>query len=245
MSKILPTFLILLFTFDSFADKKSFQGLFGSYRRERYVENEGSSNDIGFDIMLSTLIPTTSIVKSNEGSEWKDLYYASFFNFEGQVFFTINYSWHIYASIGRYFYETRRENAVTDNNNPLFHQFEMESIPLIGGIKYRFTTDDIVPYVGIGSGMARVRRKAFYDSSTSIYDEDIKNVIIGELVGGFEFFISSNVGIKLEMAAYYMALKERIFSSTSITEQKKQLPDFLYQPNLFSVRYASGIFVLF
>ena len=46
--------------------KKGFQGLFGSYRREKYTENEGRDTDAGLDVMLATAhLPTNSLVKAD------------------------------------------------------------------------------------------------------------------------------------------------------------------------------------
>jgi hypothetical protein len=88
---------------DAFAaTKKDFKGLFGSYRRDRYTENEGRSTDFGMDLMLSTLIPVTNIVSSFDGTRPSDansiaemqaqsspLNYATFFNVEGTFFFIL------------------------------------------------------------------------------------------------------------------------------------------------------------
>ncbi|MFM8313527.1 MAG: hypothetical protein ACKOA8_04515, partial [Deltaproteobacteria bacterium] len=92
----LSLFCLLLlcfgFDFEAQAAKKDFKGLFGSYRREKFTENEGNSTDFGMDLMLSTLLPVTSVVKSaqNEStpSVFDSLNYATFFNIEASFWFT-------------------------------------------------------------------------------------------------------------------------------------------------------------
>ena len=61
-------YLLLLLAFfiaaDAFAEKKDFKGLFGSYRREKFTENEGNSTDFGVDLSLSTLLPVQPLVQN-------------------------------------------------------------------------------------------------------------------------------------------------------------------------------------
>lgn len=232
---------------ECYADKKNFRGLFGSYRREQYIENEARNTDIGMNLMLSTLVPLSPIVKSSEDPTRANLgdpmYYATFFNLEAQFFVTLNYHWEVFGNLAYYTYETRKENASrTDPTLPLFHQFEMTIIPLVGGIKYRLTTTDIVPYVGVGGGLAYVKRKGFYDYNPVIWDQQYLNVVVGEALAGLEFFFSPNAGIRLEVAAFYMALPARTFDTGGTPAN---FPILYYQANPWSIRYASGVFVLF
>lgn len=245
-SAVLISFLILGICADTFAaGKKDFRGLFGNYRREQYTENEGRNSDVGMDIQLSTLLPLTSIVESVEstGGASSALKYATFFNFELGFFLSLNYHWELYASLGYYGYETRKENTVfQDSTKPLFHQFEMTMIPAVGGVRYRFTTDDIVPYVGVGLGIAYTKRKGFYDYNQVVFHQQYLNAVVGQAVGGFEFYISARAGIRLEVAAYFMNLPAFNYQvGPSITD----FPLLAYKANPWSIRYSSGLFVLF
>ena len=56
---LLGVFIEVLIGAEAFAAKKDFKGLFGSYRREKFTENEAGSGEIGVDILLSTLLPVT------------------------------------------------------------------------------------------------------------------------------------------------------------------------------------------
>ncbi len=227
------------------SSKKDFRGLFGNYRREQYVENEGRSSDFGMDFNLSTLLPITPIVQSIEtqGGTADNLKYATFFNFELGFFLSLSYHWELYGSLGYYTYDTRKENTVyTDPALPLFHQFEMTMIPAMAGVRYRLSTDDIVPYVGVGMGMAYTKRKGSYDYSDPTTDTQYLNAIIGQALAGVEFYIAARAGIRLEVSAYFMNLPAREFRpGATITT----FPALEYKSNPWSVRYSSGLFVLF
>lgn len=243
---LLALFLSFAFAGDALA-KKDFKGLFGSYRREKFTENEARSTDIGIDILLSTLIPVTPIVKSHEdptrASAGDPMYYATFFNLETTLFFTLDYHFMIYGNIGYYTYETRKENTVrTDPTLPLFHQFEMTAIPVIGGVKYRFGMEDIVPYVGIGAGMAFIRRKGFYDYNDAQFNEEKLSVLAAQLTFGLEFYFSPRSGIRLEAGAHYFKLPTKTFDTLGTPAN---FPVIIYQANPWSMRYASGLFFLF
>jgi len=245
-SAVLISLFIIGLCADTFAaNKKDFRGLFGNYRREQYVENEGRNSDVGMDIGLSTLLPVTPIVQSLEavGGTPSSLKYATFFNFELGFFLSLNYHWELFANIGYYNYETRKENTVyQDPAQPLFHQFEMTMIPAMGGVRYRFSTDDIVPYLGIGLGIAYTKRKGFYDYSDPTFHQQYLNAIVGQVVGGFEFYIAARAGIRLEVSAYFMNLPSFDFQpGAGITT----FPLISYKANPWSVRYSSGLFVLF
>jgi len=241
-----------LFSEAAFA-KKDFKGLFGSYRREKFTENEANSSDFGMDIMLSTLLPLSPLVKSEEttrGAEGSPMHYATFFDIEASFFYTLNYHFELFANIGYYTYETRKENTVfTQAELPLFQQFEMDVIPLVLGVRYRLTTDDIVPYIGAGAGPAYVRRKGYYDYSPVLFKEQFMNVLAAQILVGVEFFFASNAGIRLEMAAHYLRLPadsyDALGSSAAPGSAVGQLPILNFQSNPWSIRYASGIFFLF
>jgi len=239
--------LIFIVCAETFAAKKDFKGLFGSYRREKFTENEARKSDFGVDLLLSTLIPLSPLVKSAEdpaGANFSALQYSTFFNVEATIFYSLFYHWQLFANIGYYTYSTRKENVASDVSNPelpLFHQFEIQAIPVTGGVKYRFSTEDIVPYVGAGIGYAFVKRKGSYDSSAAV-DNDSVNVIAGQVMAGFEFYFSPRAGLRLEAAAFYMKLPQRTFNpqgNPAIT------PVFMYEANPLLMRYASGLFVLF
>ena len=237
--------LTLIVANDAFAAKRDFKGLFGSYRREKFTENEARSSDFGVDLLLSTLLPVTPIVRSTEDRAvgGTPMHYATFFNFETAFFYTINYHFETFLNLGYYSYDTRKENTQrTDPALPLFHQFEMEVIPAIGGVKYRLSMDDIVPYVGAGVGAAYVRRKGFYDYNNVTFNEQFMTVLAAQLMVGLEFFFSPRAGIRLEAAGYFMKLTGFRFDTGGTPGL---FPIIEYQPNPWSVRYASGIFFLF
>ncbi len=235
----------LLLTGEAHA-KKDFKGLFGSYRREKFTENEARSSDFGIDVMLSTLIPVTSIVKSTEvrGESGSAMATSTFFNVEGSVFYSLMYHWQLFANFGYYTFDTRKENSTSPPDLPLFHQFEMTAIPIVGGLKYRFGTDDIVPYIGVGVGVAFVTRKGNYDYNDVQKDEEKLNVLAGQLIGGIEFYFAPRAGIRLETSVHYMKLPQRTFDPT-ISGSAANFPIMIYQPNTWSIRYASGLFFLF
>jgi outer membrane protein W len=242
--------LALCFAAEGFAAKKDYKGLFGSYRREKFTENEARSTDFGMDIMLSTLMPISSIVNTStvRGQNGSPMYYATFFNVEGTFFFTLNYRWEVFLNTGYYSYQTRQQNGTGTGagqaaGTPLFALYEMSTVPFTFGAKYRFSTSDIVPYVGAGIGAAMFWRKAYYDfSNTSQIDTHPYWALTGQATLGVEFFISSRTGIRLEASAMYMGLPANTFDNLgtpSIT------PLINSQANPISVRYASGVFVLF
>lgn len=229
--------LALCLAAEGFAAKRDFKGLFGSYRRERFTENEGRPTDYGMDILLSTLLPLSSLVNSSEGGGASTpLSYATFFNVEGSFFFTLNYHWQLFLNVGFYSYDTRKQNS--GGGTPQFHLFTMEAFPVLAGAKYRFGVSDIVPYVGAGAGLAFAHRRGFYDYSTS-YDDSYSTGIAAQVMAGVEFFVSPRVGIRLEIAGMYMALPSKSFAP-GVT-----LPTLQYQPNPIAMRYASGLFLLF
>lgn len=251
MKRTILCLLILVSGSEAFA-KKDFKGLFGSYRREKFTENEGKSSDFGVDLMLSTLLPVTSMVKSQEsrGGAIEDLSYSTFFNVEGSMFLTLNYHWEIFTNFGYYNYETRKENALTRNSlpdTPIFHQFELTAFPIILGAKYRLSREDIVPYIGAGAGFAFCKRKGSYDNDPSGIktDTDSQSVLAAQVTLGLEFFFDSRAGIRLEMSGMYLGLPERIYDYGKGTGSVAINPILVYQKNPWTVRYASGIFFLF
>ena len=242
--KVLVWGFAFLVCAEAFA-KKDFKGLFGSYRREKFTENEANSSDFGMDIMLSTLLPVTPIVKSSEvkGSPGEAMSYSTFFNFETSFFLTLSYHWELFANVGYYTYETSKANATQGNPAlPLFHLFEMDVFPAVLGVKYRFGTDDIVPYVGAGVGAAYVRRKGYYDYNSVNFNEEYSTVLAAQLVAGIEFFFSSRAGIRLETAAHYLRLAAKEYATGG---SATTFPIMIYQGNPWAIRYASGIFFLF
>ena len=231
------------FALPAFA-KKDFKGLFGSYRRQNFTENEANSTDVGLDLMLSTLLPVTSMVQSSEdGTNYSDMYYSTFFNVEGSVFFTLSYNWEVFANFGYYNYDTRKQNTARSIPTlPLYHEYSMTSFPVVGGIKYRFGTSDIVPYLGVGAGVSFVHRKGYYDNTTQT-DEDYPIAPTVEVIAGLEFFFAAKMGIRLEASAYYMVMSQRDYTQGGGTPQT--IPYLRYMANPISMRYASGLFFLF
>ena len=246
-------FFILLvlsfgFEFEALAAKKDFKGLFGSYRREKFTENEGNRNDFGFDLLLSTLLPITSVAKSAQDNSlnFSPLNYSTFFNVEASLWFSLGYHWAIYANVGKYSYESRKKNDSSTEALPVFHHFELDATPAIAGVRYRLSQDDIVPYISLGIGMAYVHRKGFTEGSTSnsaLYtEEEYQTVACGHGAAGVEFFFAPKAGLRVEASAYYMNLPERTTEPGGTIGYR---PKVQFQSNVWSLRYASGIFFLF
>lgn len=237
-------FVCLLGASEAFAaqQKKDLRALF-SFRREKFTENEARSSDFGFDLMLSTLVPVSPLVKSIEavGGTAAPLNYSTFLNFEGSVFMSFNYHWQVYLSGGYYTYDTRKENAASVPTLPQFHQFSMSAIPVMAGVKYRFGTTDIVPYVGIGGGIAFGNRRASYDYNTVNFLEEGFTAVTGQLIGGFEFYISPRAGIRMEASAFYMKVPSGGYSAGNAPAA---LPFFQFEGSIVTMRYASGLFFL-
>jgi hypothetical protein len=238
---------------DAFA-KKDFKGLFGSYRREKFTENAANSTDFGVDLLLSTAFPLTDMVKSQElaGANPASLNYSVFYNVEASAWLSLAYHWVLFANVGWYNYDSRKENALTRDNpanttTPIFHQFEMESIPVVGGIRYRFLRDDIVPYLGVGAGMAYTRRKGFYDNdpTQSYAHQEHRTVLVGQVQLGLEFYFATYAGLRIEAAAYYFNLPAVASRSSASNVSLPLQPILTYQSNPWLVRYASGVFFLF
>lgn len=235
------------FEFEARAAKKDFTGLFGSYRREKFTENEGNKNDFGMDLMLSTLLPVNSVVKSdiNSGSNFSDLNYATFFNVEASFWFSLGYNWVVFANIGKYSFETRKENSssLSTTDNPSFHKFELDAVPGIIGIRYRLSNEDLVPYAGIGIGIAYTHRSSSTEGATSlgqINDSTYQTVACGQGTVGLEFYFAPKAGLRVEASAFYFNLPRRTYDPAGGSQ-----PTIQYQGNVWSMRYASGLFFLF
>jgi len=243
--------LCLLAT-DCLAARKDFKGLFGSYRRERYTENEGLDSAFGVDILLATALPTNSLVKADAASTaagdkatltlGTDMPTSTFFSGELGFWYTLAYHWQIFANIGYYSYDTRIQNPASGGTSqPLFTQFEMKAIPAILGIKYRFGRSDIVPYLGVGAGMSFVTRRGSYDYANSSNSRS-DNALTFQGSAGLEFYIASRAGIRLEVSGMYMNLPGLVFDSGAVPSTQ---PLIKYQQNPLLVRYSSGLFVIF
>jgi hypothetical protein len=242
--------LALCFAADSFAAKKDFKGLFGSYRREKFTENEGKSTDFGMDLMVSTLLPVNTMASSTEGGSTAGLNYMTFFNAEGSFFVTLDYNFALYLNTGFFSYSSRKQNVLVDDGNsgngtgganlsntPLFHIVDIDTIPVILGLKYRFSRSDIVPFVGAGAGLHYTRRKLYYDYS-NVFDETFSVGLAAQATLGVDFFISPRVGIRMESSAMLLMLNSRTLSQGS-------LPTITTGANPIAVRYAGGLFILF
>jgi hypothetical protein len=244
---ILLCFCIATVT-DALASGKDFKSLFGSYRREKYTENEGNSSDFGVDIMLSTLLPVTPVVNNQEavGGLQNPLYYSAFFNVEGEIFYSLHYNWQLFLNLGYFNYDTRRQEGANTTcglaGQICFSQFNMTAFPALLGVKYRLGSEDIVPYIGIGAGVAWVTRKGSYDNNQTLFGQYSETAPSGEAILGVEFYISSRAGIRLEASAYYMNLKPLTYTTNAAPEN---FPILYMQGSVWSVRYASGVFVLF
>jgi len=167
--------------------------------------------------------------------------YSTFFNIEASVLFSLAYHWQLYASAGHYSYETRKENTNTNASSALFHEFEFKAVPVLLGARYRFGVEDIVPYVGLGVGFANIYRKGSYDSGPLV-NEQTDNVIAAQALAGLEFYFSPRAGLRMEVGGYYFNCPSFTFAKGS---DKTVNPDMIYQSNIFSVRYSSGLFFLF
>lgn len=244
-SKILIVVLAVSFAPAAVAQKKDFKGMFGSFQRERFTENEARDTAFGMDLLLSTLLPLGPLVKSIEstGGPENNLYYSTFFNVETAFHVSFSYRYVAYLSLGFFSYQTRKQNALPDTQNlPLFHEFELDAYPIVLGGKYRFSQSDIVPYIGAGAGIAYVRRKGGHDHKATVFDERRSTNLVVHGQVGLEFFIAANAGIRLEASAMMMKLDPFTYVGGS---QLPVTPTLVYQKDPLFVRYASGIFLLF
>lgn len=243
---LLGLFFEVLIGTEAFAAKKDFKGLFGSYRREKFTENEAGSGEIGVDLLLSTLLPVTPLIQSQEAVNGpvSSLNYATFFNLEGALTYSLTYNWVLSLSAGYFNYDTRKvtaQSVVVNAAKPTFHEFTMTSTPILLGVRYRLSQNDIVPYIGIGAGVSLIKQRGFFDSSTQSKTR-VFNSITGQIVGGFEFYFAAKAGIRMEAAAYFMKMDSEVFDSGA---PPADLPYLHFKGNVWSVRYASGIFFLF
>ncbi len=242
-------FLILLCLFfevsicsKAFASK-DFKGMFGNYQADKYTENEGNDSDFGIDISLSTMMPLSPVISSAPAgtSNYTSLYSSMFFNGEISAFLTFAYRWEFFASVGYYTYDSRVQLPIS-YTAPLYLSYTMTSIPVVGGVRYRFADGDIVPYVGVGAGVSWVTRQTTYDDSTlngsATGSQNSSAVLTGEVVGGFEFFFTSHAGVRLEVSAYYLALPSVYYNPPGNASA-------LYAANPWFLRYSSGVFILF
>src|SRR5262249_23350502 len=114
--------------------------------------------------------------------------------------------------------------------------------PVLLGVRYRLSTDDIVPYVGIAAGPTFVTRRASFDYNVTTFDEQKTTVLAAEMIAGLEFFFSPRAGIRLAISGYYVRLPSRIYDTGA---NPGSFPIFTYQANPISLRYSSGVFFLF
>lgn len=251
---LITLFSLVGFTVDALAAKRGFKGLFSSYRQPRFTENEGRDTDFGLDLLLSTMLPLTPVISSQEviNGPIAPLQSSMFFNGESSLFVSLNYSWQFFASIGYYTYESRKQSAPSASSISSalvsFHQFELTAIPIVAGVRYRLTQDDFVPYFGAGIGMSRVTRHSFYDyvatgpDGKPLENETIENAVTAEVMAGVEFYFTSRAGIRLEASAYYMHLTATQWRPG--VDPKTNT--WMYAgANPWFVRYASGLFLLF
>lgn len=235
--------------------KKDFKGLFGSYRREKYTENEGRDSDFGIDILLATALPVSGLVKTdgsstslgdiNNASIGSNMQGSTFFSGELGVFFTLSYNWEIFGNLGYYSYDTRVQNTLitSTGNQPLYIQYNMTMIPAVLGVKYRFGRSDIVPYIGVAGGMSFVTRQGSYDYS-NVSDTHKDNALTGQASVGLEFYIASRTGLRLEASAMYVNLPSFVYNPSNTTSPVNT-PAIKYQASPLLMRYSSGLFVLF
>jgi hypothetical protein len=247
--------LALCIATDSFAEKKDFKGLFGSYRREKYTENEGNETDFGVDLMLATALPVSTLVKVDATSTapgdmansalGTPVGSSAFFSGEIGFWMTLWYHWQLFANIGYYTYDSRLQNPSTSacaqmGNGACFTQYSMQVIPAVLGLKYRFGRSDIVPYIGGGAGLAYITRVGSYDYSplsNTVYSTGL----VAEGTAGLEFFISAKVGLRLEMSGMYLQLPALVYNSGGTASAN---PLIKYQANPLLIRYSSGLFIL-
>lgn len=241
----LIVFSLLLFVEAAFGLTKNFKGLFGSYHQEKYIENEGNFSDLGFEILMSTIFPLEPVVKTSQqfGYDGTPMQYTTFFNGEAQVSFSLGYNFEFFGGIGYYSYDTREVNAEYPSSSGAlqYQRFSMSMVPVFGGVRYRFSSDDIVPYLGVAAGESLVTRTGYYDY-TSV--ESVSNfwAPMGMVLTGIEFYISSRVGIRLEASAAYFALPSDNFDPGGLS--LATYPMFNFDYGLWTLRYASGIFFL-
>jgi hypothetical protein len=238
-------FVLTLFCTESFGakDNRGVKALFGTYKREKFTENEARYSDIGTEILLSTMYPLGSLVRARDGaSAFADMQSSLFFNGEINVFFTLNYSWQFLITGGYYSFETRQQFSVPfgSQNIAAFRFYNFETIPILAGVKYRMGTGDIVPYVGVSGGINLYTSKYSFDYSTqTIVKRGMAPTI--QAAFGVDFYVTPRIGLKVELAGYMMLIPAD--SNTIVVSPNTH--DFTTSANPISVRYASGIFILF
>jgi len=245
-------FLMLLHWSSDYAlaKKKDFKGLFGSYRREKFTENEGNASDVGMDIMLSTLYPLTSFANTTT-TPTTDLGAPMpgtiSFNVELNFYKTWNYNLLTYLSIGHYAYDSRSPVAnqpATEGGGTavLYTQYnllDMRIIPVMAGVKYRFGRSDFVPYIGAGAGVSFITRDITYNYS-NLTHTDSSTPLTFQASGGFEFFFAPGAGLRIELGAWMALLGSSTKNTNSVLVES-----IVYPENPLAIRYASGIFFLF
>ena len=149
-------------------------------------------------------------------------------------FVTLSYNFEIFANVGYDTYNSRLQvTSYGTSQLPLFQQFEMEALPAILGVKYRLPREDIVPYFGLGVGMAYIHQKANYDYSGE-QNEQYYTCLAAEALGGFEFFFSAKAGLRMEVAAFYLGLPGGTYLPGGANSF---LPTFTYAQNPISICY--------
>src|SRR5690606_18618248 len=105
-----------------------------------------------------------------------------------------------------------------------------------------FSRTDIVPYIGIGAGLLYVHRKAYYDYNDVTTKDTFSNGLAAQGTVGVEFYIAPRTGIRLEMSAMYLGMKQDQFDTGAVPAN---FPIMDFHANPIAVRYASGLFILF
>lgn len=218
------------------AKKKDFKGLFGSYRREKYTENEANDSDWGIDLMLSTLFPMSGLVSTTTGGAMPT---TISFNTEANLYRTFGYNLMVYVNFGRYSYETRQSTGSTTGQQTQYNLFSMTISPLLMGVKYRMSRSDFVPYLGAAGGVSFVTRTASYNYA-NLVNTDSQTPITVQGFGGFEFFFAPGAGLRIEVGAHVMLLPAKTMDTNSST-----VPSVQNAANPVALRYASGVFILF
>lgn len=245
--------LLVLFHFvtEYAVAKKNFKGLFGSYRREKFTENEGNDSDWGADIILSTLYPLSSMANSTtsvaSGSSVAMPKTISF-DVELNLYKTFGYNTMVFFNIGHYSYDSRQQTqaqATTDENNndvsaiTQYNNLATTIIPLMLGIKYRFSRSDFVPYLGASAGISLMSRKITYNYS-NLSHEDSTTPLTFQGFGGFEFFFAPGAGLRVELGVWTALAPEVVKNTNSAAVES-----IIFPSNPLAVRYASGVFFLF
>ncbi len=214
------------------------RGFLGSYR-EKYTENAARDFQFGVGVQAGSLFPVSAVVTSSPtGSTLSTPYqYNASFNLEGEIHFSLAYPFQLFVQGGYSTYSARQAMPGTSGTSIEFQEFSLGALPLLAGVRYRFSRGDIVPYIGLAAGVTQIERKGYFDFNPALLQETLW---VATLEGalGLEFYFAEYGGLRLEVSGYYWGLPQTQFSPSGVANTITFLPSFV------AVRYASGLFFL-